>query len=182
MGDGRGPANRSNTFPQQNVNAHGMTKNTIVLVVVAVILGAVYVVYFSDWFQTQSIQIIPTIRPSGGRRVATAPRAKGDAQTYDVTFGFDGSYAFTKIQVFAAEDLQTNKYPAPFWDLISDSKSAPVKYLLYGDPPKGMKPSVPRARALPLQADVEYVLKLEAGKIRAQTNFHTREMTARKTP
>jgi hypothetical protein len=36
-----------------------------------------------------------------------------------------------------------------------------------------MKPAVARMRPEPLLPDVEYILMLEAGKIRAQTNFHT---------
>ena len=157
-----------------------MSKNSIVLVVFAVILGSVWVVYFSGWFDRETIQIIPTIRPSSNtRRVATAERPKGEAPTYDVSFAFDGKYSFTKVRVFVADDLKTNKYPTPLWDLISDSQSVPVKYLVYGDQPRGMKPAVPRARPEPLQSGIDYVLCLEAGKLKAQTNFHTREIASR---
>jgi hypothetical protein len=154
-----------------------MTKNTIVLLAVAVILGACYVFFFTGWFDKDTIQIISTIRPVG-RRTATAPRAKGEAQTYDVSFSFNGKYQFTKVRVIAADDLRTNKFPTPLWDLMSDSQSVPTKYLVYGEQPKGMKPAIPRSRAQPLQPDVEYVLLIEAGKISARTNFHTRELAA----
>jgi hypothetical protein len=152
-----------------------MTKNTIVLVTVAVILGALYVVFFSGWFEKETIQIIPTIRPIRPRSVSM-PRVKGEAQTYDVSFAFNGKYELTKVRVLSADDAKTNKYPTPLWDLISDSHSVPTKFLVYGEPPRGMKTAVPRSRAQPLQPELDYLLILEAGKIKAQTNFHTREI------
>jgi hypothetical protein len=44
-----------------------MTKKTLVLISVAVILGAVYVINFTSLFQKAEIKILPQIRP---------PRAK----------------------------------------------------------------------------------------------------------
>ena len=38
-----------------------------------------------------------------------------------------------------------------------------------------MKPAVPRARPEPLQPGIPYLMLVEAGKIHAQTNFHTLE-------
>jgi hypothetical protein len=151
-----------------------MNKNTTVLVVVAVILGAVYVYFFTDWFQKETIQVIPTIRPSG--RMGNIPRSKGDPAVYPVSFAFSGKYQLTSVKVVAADDLRTNKYPVPLWDLISDSQSIPTKSLVYGVAPRGMKPAIPRARPQPLMPDVDYILLLDAGKIKAQTNFHTREI------
>jgi len=147
-----------------------MSKNGIVLTVIAVILAACYVCFFTDWFKKETIQIIPTIRPS---RSLTAPKNPDEAPVYPVAFAFDGSYRLTSVKVVAATDMQTNKYPTPLWHLISDSNSLPTKSIVYGYPIKGMKPAVPRARPEPLAADVDYVLLVEAGKIRAQTNFHT---------
>jgi hypothetical protein len=157
-----------------------MNKNTTVLVVIAVILGAVYVYYFTDWFQKETIQIIPTIRPSG--RVGNIPRSKGDPAVYPVSFAFSGKYQLTSVKVVASDDLRTNKYPVPLWELISDSQSIPTKSLIYGVAPRGMKPSIPRARPQPLMPEIEYMLLLEAGKIKAQTNFRTREIVSPEGP
>ena len=147
-----------------------MTKNGIVLSVIAVLLAAVYVYSFTDWLRKETIQIIPAIRPG---RVAGVPRDSDQAPVYPVSFAFDGKYKFTEVKVVAADDLATNKYATPLWHLLSDSNSAPTKAFMYGQAPKGMKPAVPRTRPEPLQPDVEYVLMVEAGKTRAQTNFHT---------
>lgn len=147
-----------------------MTKNGIVLSVIAVVLGAVYIYNFTDWFRKETIQIIPTIRPGG--RVA-ASKNSDEVPVYPVAFNLDGKYKFTSVKVVAADDLATNKYPSPLWHLISDSNSVPTKSIVYGSPLKGMKPAVPRTKPEPLQPDVEYTLLLEAGRVKAQTNFHT---------
>jgi hypothetical protein len=147
-----------------------MTKNGMMLSVVAVILAAVYIYKFTDWFNKPTIQIIYQIRPS---RNVPNPRNPDQAPVYPVSFNFDGKYELTAVKVVSAEDMTTNKYPTPLWHLVSDSNSMPIKAIIYGYPIKGMKPAVPRARPQPLQPEVEYVLMLEAGKIRAQTNFHT---------
>ena len=150
-----------------------MTKNGIFLSVVAVGLAAFYAYFFTDWFQKETIQIISTIRPG---RASAIPRDRGSAPVYPVSFAFDGKFKLTSVKVVAAEDLATNKYPHPLWHLISDSNSVPQKAVMYGFPVKGMKPATPRARPEPLQPDVNYVLMIEAGRIKAQTNFHTREL------
>jgi hypothetical protein len=146
-----------------------MSKNGIALSVVAVILAAVYVYFFTDVFSKKTILIMCTTRP--GRFSNT--RDPNQEPVYQVSFGFDGKYQLTSVKVVAADDLATNKYPVPLWHLITDSNSVPVKSIDYGHPVKGMKSAVARAQPDPLQADIEYVLLLEAGKTRAQTNFHT---------
>ncbi len=149
-----------------------MTKNGIALSVLAVILAAAYVRYFTDWFTTQTIQIIPQIRPG---RASAIPGNPGADPVCPVSFAFDGKYKLTSVKVVVASDLATNKFPTPLWHLTSDSNSAPTKAIVYGYPIKGMKPAVERSHPEPLEASVSYVLMVEAesGKIRGQTNFHT---------
>ncbi|HYV30041.1 MAG TPA: hypothetical protein VEO53_02860 [Candidatus Binatia bacterium] len=151
-----------------------MTKNGIFLSIIAVLLAAVYVYSFTDWLRKETIQIIPTIRPG---RVAALAGDPDQTPVYPVSFAFDGKYKITEVKVVAADDLATNKYPTPLWHLISDSNSAPTKAFMYGQTPKGMKPAVPRARPEALLPDVDYVLLIEAGKLKAQTNFHTAKVT-----
>jgi hypothetical protein len=59
------------------------------------------------------------------------------------------------------------------WHVVSDSNSVPTKSIDYGRTPKGMRPAAARAQPEPLLPDVSYVLMLEAGSIKARTNFHT---------
>jgi hypothetical protein len=147
-----------------------MTKNGIFLSVIAVLLAACYVYFFTDWFHKETIQIIPTIRPG---RPSAIPRDPDQEAVHPVSFALDGKYKLTTVKVIPAAELATNKYAMPLWHLISDSNSVPTKSIVYGYPIKGMKPAVPRARPEPLLADVEYTLLVEAGRIRTQTNFHT---------
>jgi hypothetical protein len=152
-----------------------MTKNGIVLTVIAVLLAAVYVYSFTDWFRKETIQIIPTIRP--GRALAMSNDPK-QPPVYPVSFALDGKYRLTSIKVVAADDLATNKYPVPLWHLISDSNSVPTKAIMYGQAPRGMKPSIPRTRPEPLLPEIDYVLLLVAGSTRAQTNVPTAQAVA----
>lgn len=149
-----------------------MTKNGIFLTVVLAILVILYACFFTDWFSRETIQIIPQIRPG---RASSIPRTPGTPAVSPVSFAFDGKYRLTSVKVVAADDFATNKYANPLWYLISDSNSIPTKAIVYGYPIRGMKPAVPKARPEPLVPGVSYIMMVEAGKIRAQTNFHTVE-------
>ncbi len=150
-----------------------MSRNGIVLSVIAVILAACYAYFFTDWFHKPGIQIIPTIRPG---RISAIPRAVDQDNVHPVSFALDGKYRLTSIKVCVAAELATNKFAAPLWHLIAstDKGSEPTKAIVYGyDRIQGMKPFAPRARPEPLLTDTEYTLLLEAGNMKSQTNFHT---------
>jgi hypothetical protein len=147
-----------------------MTKRSLLLIAVAIVLGTIYVVAFSDLFSKPKIEIIAQIRPT--RNVRTAP---GDVPVDPVSFAFDKKYSLTSIRVVSAEEEKTNKYPHELWSLITDSNSMPTKVLVYGQPPRGMKPKVPRAKAEALEPDVIYHIYLQAGKATGEKKFATRE-------
>ncbi len=151
-----------------------MTKQSIVLITLAVVLAGVYVAFFTDWFVKPQIQILPQIRPPlrGNRNVVP----QGDVPVYPVTFAFDKKYQFTEIKVVAADDEKTNKYPHAVWHMISDSNSIPLKAIQYGAPLRGMKPKVPRSPPEPLQPEVTYRLHLTAGKAQGSKTFVTHEL------
>jgi hypothetical protein len=149
-----------------------MTKQSIVLIVVAVMLAAAYVAFFTDWFRHPQIQILPQIRPPlRGNR--TAP---SDNAVYPVTFAFDKKYQFTEIRVVAAQDEKTNKFPHAVWHMISDSNSIPTKALVYGSAVRGMKPKVPRAQPDALEPNVPYILYVHAGDAEGKKAFQTHEL------
>ena len=148
-----------------------MSKNSLVLVFVALVLGACYIYFFTDWLSTPNIQILAQIRPS---RAAQAVRGEGPA-VYPVSFAFNQKYALTEVKVISVEEAKTNKYPHPVWHLISDSNSIPTKSLVYGVPVRGMKSKVPKARPEPLQPKVKYRLLVQAGDSKGQVDFQTHE-------
>ena len=147
-----------------------MSKNGIVLSVIAVLLAATYVYFFTDWFHKKTIQIIPQIRPT---HASTIPRDPDQPPVYPVSFALDGRYELTSVKVVSASDMATNKYPVPLWHLTSESNSVPVRSIVYGAAIKGMKPAVSRARPEPLMPEVDYVLEVVAGDLKSTTNFHT---------
>ena len=150
-----------------------MTKQSVVLITLAVVLAGVYVGFFTDWFLKPQIQILPQIRPP--LRGTRGNPASGETPVYPVTFAFDKKYTFTEIRVVAAADEKTNKYPHAVWHLISDSNSIASKVLLYGSSLRGMKPKIPRAQPEPLEPDVVYRLYVHAGSAQGVTNFQTHE-------
>jgi hypothetical protein len=147
-----------------------MTKNGIALLVLLVVLAGAYVIWFTSWFRSESIQILPTVRPL---RQSARAQAAGNEPVCPVSFALDDKYRLTAIKVVAAADLETNKFPNVLWHVVSDSNSVPTKSIDYGRTPKGMRPAAARAQPEPLLPDVSYVLMLEAGSIKARTNFHT---------
>jgi hypothetical protein len=148
-----------------------MTKRSLVLIGVAAVLAFVYVAFFKDFFRAPQIEMIAQIRPTRGAR----PAGPGEVPVDPVSFAFDRKYAVTSIRVIAEADEKTNKYPHVLWHLITDSNSVPTKVLIYGQPPRGMKPKVPRARPEPLEPDVVYKIYVEAGEAKGEKRFHTRE-------
>ena len=140
------------------------------LLIVLFLLGVAYVVWFTDLFKKEGIQIITQMRPMRSTR---PQRNTGAEPVYPVSFTFNGKYLFTSVKVVGADDLATNKYPVALLHYISDSNSVPTKFWLYGHEIKGMRPAIARAKPEQLQPDVKYVLLLETDRLKARTNFHT---------
>jgi hypothetical protein len=150
-----------------------MTPKAKVLLACAAILGIIYAVFFTDLFRKPTMQIIPTFRPG---RASAIPRPRDSAPVYPISFRFNKSYRFTQIKVVNAAEYATNKNAPPMWHMVSDSNSAPQNLIVYGLPKiPGMRPAVARSKPQPLEAGVEYLLLVEAGRIKAHTNFIARE-------
>ena len=134
-----------------------MSKKTLILVAVALILGAVYIFKFTDWFLQKNIQINYRSR---------------NAQAL---FGFaDGEYSLTSIKVVKAEDANTNKYPHAVWHLVAtDLKKGSDKTgsFAYGETINGMKPAIPETFAEPLAKNTNYRIYVEAGKVKGERDF-----------
>jgi len=68
-----------------------MSRSTVALITVAVLLAGLYLYAFSDWFSTQRIQIIPAVRPVRGTQLEGA--------VLPVSFTLDGKYRLSSIKV-----------------------------------------------------------------------------------
>jgi hypothetical protein len=157
-----------------------MTLRDKVLLACALILGVIYVIFFTDLFRKPKIQIIPQVRPD---RASAIPRPRDSAPVYPVSFRFNKRYQFKSIKVVKTADYATNRFAVPLWHVVSDSNSAPQNSIVYGAPKiPGMRTAVARAKPQPLEAGVEYMLLVETPKIKAQTNFTAREFVPREQP
>ena len=141
-----------------------MTKKNWLLVAVAVGLGAVYVVFFADWFQPKTLQIFHTSR-------ALRARFMPAGQLPNLVFGLNHQIKLTRIKVVPLAEFQTNQNVLPLWHLVASSNAVPVKSFSYGQPLRGLKPMVPGARAQPLATNVTYRLFVEAGAVKGEHDF-----------
>ena len=149
-----------------------MSKKELSLVCLALALGGLYLVYFTNTFSQ------PTIRVAAQVRIPRATRANTAAATLPVSFTLNGKYKLTSVQVVLASDYRINKKVKPLWHLISDTNSIPSNGFVYGMKIPGMKPSEPKAGPQPLRPKTPYLLLVEAGKLKGETTFETPAIAA----
>ena len=140
-----------------------MSKKNIALILLVVVLGAIYLVYFADSFRSPDIQVSARPRIERSRR--------GGSETFSVSFSFDQKCRLTELRTVAVADIATNKYPHALWHLIAETNTIPLKGVVYGETPKGMKSKVPKTRAEPLQPETKYRLFVEADGRKGQVDF-----------
>src|SRR5687767_4070201 len=143
-----------------------MRDKALIFSLAGVILLTLYLTLFRGC-KEEPMQI--TAKPRTVRR--GTPTERGMPAMYDVTFGLNKKYKLTSVKVVAAEDMRTNKYPRVLWHVIEDAKPAAVNAIGYGKPVRGMKPASPDLLPEPLEPGQEYVVLIEAGRLKAQTNF-----------
>jgi hypothetical protein len=133
-----------------------MNKKTVYLVGAILILAAAYnLAFFFDWHTKSNIQIFCE---KSRRAILRGNEAPG------LIFHLERSYPLTSIEVVAAEDARTNKYPHALWHLLAADKPVPTDTFSYGAAIHGMKPEIATAEPEPLEAGTEYLLTIEAGK------------------
>jgi hypothetical protein len=130
-----------------------MNKKSWILTAVAIVLGVVYIVHFSNWFKPKVIFI------SHNQRFGR------------VNFSLGNSYQLTSLRVVSVTALQSNKYALPVWELKSESNSAPVKIFSYGQRIRGMEPIVSNAKPEPLTPGETYRLFVEVGTHKLEHDF-----------
>jgi hypothetical protein len=145
-------------------------KKPLVISIFLVSLLCLYLGFFRGC-RDESFQITCKLRPA--HRGVKVDR--GMTPMYDVSFGFNKPYRLNSLKVVAADDLATNKYPLALWHLVAEGSPRPVKAVIYGRPVPGMKPAMEGIEAEVLLPDTQYVVLVEAGSIRARTNFMARQ-------
>ncbi|HSY44093.1 MAG TPA: hypothetical protein VK811_09275 [Candidatus Acidoferrum sp.] len=145
-----------------------MNKKQNWLIAAFVILAALYVCFFTNWFKSKTIKIFDTSRQT--MRQVRHHRGE-DADLPYVLFGMEGKFKLTEIKVVSLASFQTNPNTPPLWHLISDSNSTPVQQFTYGQRIRGMKPAFAGAEPEDLETNVMYRLIVSAGKIKGQHDF-----------
>jgi hypothetical protein len=148
-----------------------MTKKELATVALIVLIVASFFAYlYRDSFRKPVIQIFHTFRPRSATRTRRPPDAP-DGQIKSLIFGMGADYKLTSVKVISLNELATNKYAHPVWELSSDSNSVPLKAFSYGSPISGMHPAVKNAAPDPLLPNVPYRLLIEAGSLKGQHDF-----------
>lgn len=141
-----------------------MTKKSVLLVLFAVGLAAIYVFWFSDWFHPRTMKISNTYRNLHPRR------PHGDSLP-DLIFHVNPRIGLTELKVVPLAGFQTNKDVLPVWHLVSDSNSAPISTFYYGEFIHGMRPAIHGLHAEPLETNVTYRMFLAAGRVKGEHDF-----------
>jgi hypothetical protein len=144
-----------------------MTKKNGFLILTVLLLGLLSIYLNRDRFRTDSIQIGSRSLPPRGWML----RRNQKSSSNPVLFLLNRPLKLTSVKVIPVADAQTNKFPHPIWELVSDSNSIPTKEFYYGVNLRGMKPSVKGATADPLQPGVQYRLYVEASSLKAEYDF-----------
>jgi|SRR5208282_4473601 len=147
-----------------------MTSKQWALIALAVALGGFSLYLNRDWFAGDNIQIHHRSRPA---RLGFGRRGRGAAaaDTDPIFFAFDRKVRLRTLKVIPISEIETNKYPHPVWELVSDSNSVPITEWSYGWPIRGMRPPVKGATPDPLEPGVPYRLLVEAGKLKGHEDF-----------
>ena len=146
-----------------------MEKRTLTLGAAAAVLAALYIAYFTDWFRRETIQVM--CQP---RKIAQRVDAKRNLETvpvFPMVFGFLSKYEFSSVKVCKTEELRRERFPTPVWHIIAETSSPPIKAIVYGVAPPGMRPVVEDSQPEALSPGVSYTVQVEAGSIKGEASF-----------
>ena len=142
------------------------------LIGVVVVLGGLYLCFFTDWLRSTPIRIEHTVRPLREAWRGDGTRVDPAASPSDsVSFSLHADYDLVSVKVVPLADFLTNRFAHPLWHLVAEEGSSTLNSMAYGRTPPGMRPSVEDARAEPLQPGVEYRLLVESRKQKGEHDF-----------
>ena len=150
-----------------------MTRKEWLLIGLVLVLGGLWVGFFSGWFGPKVIRIEHSVRTGRGadRPGARQTGPPGRAVLGNVSFSLHRDYALTSVRVVAVSDVATNQNPRALWHLEAKKGSKPVDSLAYGIPVNGMTSYFPNAEPEALVPGVEYRLLVEAGSWKGTRDF-----------
>ena len=141
-----------------------MTKKNVFLLLVALGLGAVYLIWFTDWFRPKMVKIAHT------NRNLHANRRRGNALP-NLIFHVNPQIRCTELKVVPLAEFATNQHAVAVWHLVSDSNSVPLTTFYYGQNIHGMRQAIEGVHAEALETNVTYRLFITAGHVKGQHDF-----------
>jgi hypothetical protein len=138
-----------------------MRKKEFIWFGVLLVVGGIYIRFFTHWFEKREIAITTSLRPS---------QRPGET-VFPVYFTLNGDYKLTSVKIIPLEEDKFNPLAPPVWHLVSDSNSVPTRAFRYGQPIRGMKPALKGVRPEPLTPGVVYRLILSAGDLTGHKDF-----------
>ena len=148
-----------------------MTKKNWLMIIVLLVLAGVYIYYFTDFFKPKIIHVTSTSRAIRSR---FGNGAGGSPEPVPVIFNLEPPSKLTDLKVVPLAVWQTNQNTLPIWHLVADADAVPLKFFMYGQHIRGLKPEVPGAGAEPLVPGVRYRLFVTAGSAKGQHDFEVR--------
>ncbi|MBM3847536.1 MAG: hypothetical protein FJ405_14790 [Verrucomicrobia bacterium] len=146
-----------------------MDKRSWVMLGLLAALLACYGTFFADWFREEPLEIV-----GHPRKIAQRLDPKKGIETtpvYPMVFGIPRKAELTAIKVWKSDDLNTQKNPSPVWHVIAYTNSPPLKLVVYGIAPPGMRQVVEDAQPEALAPGVSYTVQMEAGSRRGLLQF-----------
>jgi len=137
-----------------------MSRKSWTLVTLALVLGAVYLHFFTDFSRSHPIQITVSSRPF----VPNA--APGDI--LPLVFGLDIDRPLTDLQIRGP--ISSNAPSPILWHLHSTKGSGQVHGFLYGESLPGMESIGPNP-PLPLQPNLTYRVEVKSGRDQGGIDF-----------
>jgi hypothetical protein len=146
---------------------HMATKHWMLLALAVLLCG--FSLYLNrDWFARDNIQLMHRSRPARG----AFRRPGSDNPLIDpLSFWFDRKVKLKSLKVIPVFNLETNKFPAPVWYLVSDSNSLPIKEFSYGMRIPGMRSALKDTAPDPLEPGVKYRLLVQSGSQKVEHDF-----------
>ncbi len=141
-----------------------MQKKQFIWVLALIVLGAVYIHFFTNIGAKRQIGITVSVRPS---------RRPGET-VYPVFFTLNNDYKLTSLKVVPLQNNQFSAGVPPVWHLISDSNSVPTRAFRYGQRIAGMKPALKGVRPDPLVPGTTYRLLLSTANAACQIDFEAK--------
>ena len=150
-----------------------MTRKQWTLIFLAVLLAGFSLYLNQDWFAKDGIHITHRSRPARGLFYRRNKRGAEDPTSAinPITFMFNHRLKLKSVKVIPVSDIETNKFPHPIWQMLSESNSVPTKDFTYGGYIPGMHPAVKGAVPDPLEPGVNYRLLVETETFKGTHDF-----------